>query len=340
MAIPGQEDQEGGEQWDALSAMNQFPNPNKFLLRNIFGTQNLGWSSGLGAAPFSYNFSTATVPATNFGIPWVPGPQMGWSPTNLSIINFNGGFGDNPINGTNGTNGTNGSGGAVSVRYYTSSGDVTVNPCNEIYFDFPATYVFDDGNGTVTVQSPSGSVGTLTATAPLTGGGNMASNRTVGLSYDSTDSFQLSAGTTLQLKTITVTAPSDAGAVTAITTDNFGRVTSYTRQFHGVYKITSSTFVSPGHWEYAMIEQSTLGGTWPFFQSGSNTITAYNLLETANTSSTAYGLPAVGTAAPIELTSQEDYKVYPVPTNMMVEVWKWGSKYFFSAPNKIDGVCP
>jgi hypothetical protein len=341
MGLPGENNQEGGPYPDAINRSDQFPNPNKFLLRNIFGTQNVGWSNESGASPFSFNFENPIVPTTNFGIPWVPGPQMGWNPTNISVINFNGGFGENGMSGNNGANGTNGSGGAVAVRYYTSGGDVTVDPTDEIYFDFPDGYVFDDGNGTVTVQSPSGgSVGTLTANVPLTGGGNMASNQSVGLSYDSTDSFQLSAGTTLQLKTITVTAPSDAGAVTAITTDNFGRVTSYTRQFHGVYKITGSTFVSPGHWEYAMIEQTSLSGTWPFFQSGSNTITAYNLLETANTSSVAYGLPSVGTAAPIELTSQEDYKMYPVPNDMMVEVWKWGSRYFFSAPNKIDGACP
>ena len=341
MSLPGQENQEGGPHPDAINRANQFPNPNGFLLRNVFGTQNVGWSNESGASPFSFNFGVPTVPATNFGLPWVPGPQMGWSPTNLSVINFGGGFGSDPINGTNGTNGTNGSGGAVSVRYYTSGGDVTVDPCDEIYFDFPDGYVFDDSNGTVTVQSPSGgSVGTLTADLPLNGGGNMASNRSVGLNYDSTDSFQLSAGTTLQLKTVTVTAPTDAGAVTAITTDNFGRVTAYTRQLHGIYKITSSTFVSPGHWEYTVLEQTSLGGTWPFFQSGSTSLTAYNLLETANTNSSAYGLAAVGTAAPIELTSQDDYKMYPVPNDMMVEVWKWGTRYFFSAPNKIDGACP
>ena len=314
MSLPGHQNQEGVHDVDALGLLNQFPNPNKFLLRNIFGTQNVGWSNESGPSPFSFNFGVPTVPATNFGLPWVPGPQMGWSPTNLSVINFGGGFGTDPINGTNGATGTNGSGGAVAVRYYTSGGDVTVDPCDEIYFDFPDTYVFDDGNGTVTVQSPSGSVGTLTANVPLIGGGNMASNQSVGLT--------------------------DAGAVTAITTDNFGRVTAYTRQLHGIYKITGSTFVSPGHWEYTVLEQTSLGGTWPFFQSGSTSLTAYNLLETANTSSLAYGLPSVGTAAPIELTSQEDYKMYPVPNDMMVEVWKWGTRYFFSAPNKIDGACP
>lgn len=264
---------------------------------------------------------------------------MGWNPTNISIVNSGGGFGDNPLIGNNGANGTNGSGGTMAVSYYTSGGDVTVDPSSEIYFDFPDGFVTDDGNGKVTVTSPSGSVGTLTATVPLTGGGNMSSNRTVGLSYDSTDSFQLSAGTTLQLKSITVTAPADAGAVTAITTDNFGRVTAYTRQFHGVYKITASTFVSPGHWEYDMIEQGT-SASWPFFSNATNTITAYNFLETANTNTLAYGLAAVGTAAPIELTAQDDYKMYPVPTGLIIEVWKWGTKYFFSAPNKIDGACP
>lgn len=336
MPIPGQEGQEGGQQWDALSAMNQFPNPNGFLLRNIFGTQNLGWSSGLGTAPFSYNFSLPSIPATNPLIPWVPGPQMGWNPSNVSF-NFGGGFGDNPINGSNGTNGTNGSGGpAVKVSYYTDAGIVTVDPCEELYFEFADGGVVDDGAGKVTVYSPGGGGGDVDGIIPIT----VTGSNNVGLSYDSTDSFQLNGANELQLKTIIVTQPTDAGVVTGISFDSYGRTLSFTKQAVAVYRIASSAYQGNGYWLYTLVEQTYLSGGFPFFQNGSATITAYNFLETCNTSSSVYGYYNASTgSAPVTLTDYTNYVMRPVPNDLRVHVWKFGSRYFFSAPNPITGTC-
>ena len=338
MPIPGQDK-------DITDNEGNYPNtPNQWLLRNLFGGTQVGWSSG-GSSPTSFNIAYPTVPSTSFLIPWIPGPPVGgFNPTNIFIGGGNGGNTE-VFNGTNGTNGTNGGGSdPISCRFYDiSSNEVTVDPVSQIFFNFPDGEVTDAGNGVVEVTySTGGSTGSLTATLPVvvTPPGSMSSNKLLSLNYDSTDSFVLAGGSSLQLKAITVTPPTDLGAVNDITVDGFGRVTAYTRQLHGIYKITGSTFVSPGHWEYNVLEQTSVGSTWPFFGSGSTTLVAYNLLETANTSSVAYGLPATGTAAPIVLTNQGDYKMYPVPNNLMVEVWKWGTKYFFSAPNVIDGACP
>lgn len=334
MPIPGQEGQEGGPQSDALSLMNQFPNPNGFLLRNIFGEQSLGWSSGIGTAPFSYNFSLPTIPAVNPLLPWVPGPQMGWSPSNISF-NFGGGFGSNPENGSNGTNGTNGSGGpAVKVSYYTDAGDVTVDPCEELYFQFDDGEVVDDGAGKVTVYRPGGGAGGVDGIVPITVSGN-----DVALSYDNIDSFQLNGANELQLKNIIVTQPTDVGVVTAISTDDYGRIVSFTRQAVAVYKITNSTYQGNGYWTYTMIEQTSLSGGFPFFNNGSAVITGYNFLETCNTSGSVYGYNASTGSAPVTLTDYTNYVMRPVPTGLVVHVWKFGSRYFFSAPNPITGTC-
>ena len=338
MPIPGQEDQEGGQQWDALSAMNQFPNPNGFLLRNIFGTQNLGWSSGLGAAPFSYNFSVPSIPATNPLIPWVPGPQMGWNPGNISF-NFGGGFGDNPINGSNGTNGTNGSNGTTTtVSYYTDSGVVTVNPCEELYFEFADGEVVDNGAGKVTVYRPGGGGGgDVDGIIPIT----VTGSNNVGLNYDNVDSFEINGLDQLQLKLMPVIPPTNIGVVTNIDVDDYGRVTGFDRQAVAVYRIISSAYQGNGYWAYTLRQQlTTLGGSFPFFQDGSFQITAYNFLETANSAGLAYGYNASGGSAPIALTDYADYVMRPVPSNLKVHVWKFDNQYFFSAPNPITGTCP
>lgn len=337
MPIPGQDK-------DITDNEGNYPNtPNQWLLRNLFGGTQVGWSSG-GSSPTSFNIAYPTVPSTNFLIPWIPGPPVGgFNPTNIFIGGGTGGNGE-VFNNSNTTNTNGGGSDPISCKFYDgSSNEVIVDPVSQIFFNFPAGEVTDAGDGVVEVTyNTGGSTGSLSATLPVvvTPGGSMGNNQVASLNYDSTDSFVLSGGSSLQLKTITVTLPTDLGAVNDITVDGFGRVTAYTRQLHGIYKITGSTFVSPGHWEYNVLEQTSVGSTWPFFGSGSTTLLAYNLLETANTSSSAYGLDATGTAAPIDLVDHGDYKMYPAPNNLMVELWKWGNKYFFSAPNVIDGVCP
>ena len=338
MGLPGENNQEGGPYPDAINRSDQFPNPNKFLLRNIFGTQNVGWSNESGASPFSFNFETPIIPATNPLLPWVPGPQMGWSPTNISF-NFGGGFGENPISGSNGTNGTNGSGGTTMiVSYFTDSGVVTVDPCEELYFEFADGEVVDDGAGKVTVFRPGGGGGGgVDGIIPIT----VTGSNDVGLNYDDLDSFEINGLNELQLKLVTVTTPTDAGVVTNIDVDDFGRVTGFERQAVGVYRILSSAYQGNGFWSYILRQQlPTLGGAFPFFQDGSVQITAFNFLETANASGLAYGYVTSDATSPIVLNDYPDYVMRPVPNNLKVHVWKFDNRFFFSAPNPITGVCP
>jgi hypothetical protein len=81
MPIPGQDK-------DITDNEGNYPNtPNQWLLRNLFGGTQMGWSAG-GASPVSYNIAYPTVPSTSFLIPWVPGPAPGgFQPTNIFIGN-------------------------------------------------------------------------------------------------------------------------------------------------------------------------------------------------------------------------------------------------------------
>jgi hypothetical protein len=342
MPIPGQDK-------DITDNEGNYPNtPNQWLLRNLFGGMQIGWSAG-GASPTSFNIAYPTVPSTSFLIPWVPGPAPGgFQPTNIFIGNGTSGTTET-FNGNNGTNGSNGSADPISCRFYdSSSNEVIVEPVTQIFFNFPDGEVTDQGGGVVQVEynTTGGAAGNLTATLPVvvTPPGSMTSNKLLSLNYDSTDSFALSGGSTLALKTITVTAPADAGAVTGITVDGYGRTTAYARQFHGVYKITASTRTAGyRYWFYTMLEQVSNPSAWPFFSDGTNQVYGLNFYETCNTGSQVYGNDAssAGTAnVPIPLDDFTGFTVGPAPTGLIVEVWKWGTHYYFSAPNVIDGACP
>ena len=148
MGLPGIDDQGEG---------SDYPNPNQFGLRNIFGNQNIGWSSSMGTSPLSFNYAMPTVPGFSSFIPWAPMQPYGNSSMPVSVSATNGSNGENGINGTNGING---SGGNMVVSYYTAAVDqVTVNPCTEIYFQFADGDVSDDGNGKVTVTYSNGGGG-------------------------------------------------------------------------------------------------------------------------------------------------------------------------------------
>lgn len=338
MPIPGQYK-------DITDNEGNYPNtPNQWLLRNLFGGTQVGWSSG-GSSPTSFNIAYPTVPSTSFLVPWIPGPPVGgFNPTNIFI---GGGTGGNTevFNGTNGTNGTNGGGSdPISCRFYDiSSNEVTVDPVSQIFFNFPDGEVTDAGNGVVEVTySTGGATGSLTATLPVvvTPPGSMSSNKLLSLNYDSTDSFVLAGGSSLQLKVITVTPPTDVGLVSDVTVDGFGRVTAFTRQAVGVYKITGAAIqAANGYWEYTAALQKTKA-TWPFFENDTGTVTCYNFLETANTSTLTYGEPSTVDGSQMDLNDYDDFKVNAVPTGVIVQVFKWGTKYWFTANNPISGTCP
>ena len=338
MPIPGQDK-------DITDNEGNYPNtPNQWLLRNIFGGTQMGWSAG-GSSPVSFNLAYPTVPSTSFLIPWVPGPAPGgFQPTNIFIGNGTSGTTET-FNGTNGTNGTGGgSADPVSCRFYDgSSTEIIVDPVTQIFFNFPPGEVTDVGGGVVEVTYSTGaSSGNLSVTVPIavTPGGSMSNNQTVSLNYDSTDSFALLGGTSLQLKAITVTPPTDVGLVSGMTVDGFGRVTAYARQAVGVYKITGSTIqAGGGYWEYSAALQKTKA-TWPFFENDTGTVTCYNFLETANTSTLTYGEPSTVDGSQMDLSDYDDFKVNAVPTGVIVQVFKWGTKYWFTANNPISGDCP
>ena len=82
------------------------------------------------------------------------------------------------------------------------------------------------------------------------------------------------------------------------------------------------------------------------WQNGSatgTTVTAYNTLERANTSTLAYGYTV--SAADGQSIPGTVYKVQPVPTGSFVVMEDTdafslaGTDYWFSAPNRIDGTC-
>ena len=343
MPIPGQDK-------DITDNEGNYPNtPNQWLLRNLFGGTQVGWSSG-GSSPTSFNIAYPTVPSTNFLIPWIPGPPVGgFNPTNIFIGGGTGGNGE-VFNNSNTTNTNGGGSDPISCKFYDgSSNEIIVDPVSQIFFNFPPGEVTDAGDGVVEVTyNTGGSTGSLSATLPVvvTPGGSMGNNQVASLNYDSTNSFVLSGGSTLQLKVVTVTPPTDVGLVSDVTVDGFGRVTAFTRQAVGVYKITGATFVSASgfqYWSYTANLQKTKA-TWPFFENDTGSVTCYNFLETANTTTLTYGLASTvdppSTPTQMDLNIYDNYKVNAVPTGLIVQVFKWGTKYWFSAPDTISGVCP
>ena len=343
MPLPGQDK-------DITDNEGNYPNtPNQWLLRNLFGGMQLGWSTG-GSNPTSFNYSYPTVPSTNFLVPWIPGPPVGgYMPTNI-FIGTGTSAGTEVYNGSNGFNGLNNGADPISCKFYnSSSAEVVVEPVTQIFFNFPSGEVTDAGGGVVVVtyNTSGGAAGILSATAPIVVAppGSMASNKALSLNYDSTDSFALASGSTLALKPITVTPPTDLGVVTGITVDGYGRTTAFTRQFVGVYKITGSLRnTGKRFWTYTMVEQVDDTSAFPWFQNGTVTLYAYNFYETCNAATTkVYGLNASDASTfnvPIVLDDFTGFTVGPAPTGLIVEVWKWNSHYYFSAPNVIDGACP
>jgi hypothetical protein len=88
-------------------------------------------------------------------------------------------------------------------------------------------------------------------------------------------------------------------------------------------------------WDYTVYNADFNGSGWDI---SSPSVTAYNLLEYQNTGTTAYGISVTGDQG-ITLTGFTGFAIMPVPNGTIVELSYKGGKYFFSAPNPIDGIC-
>jgi len=402
---------------------NGFPNPILWGQRNIAGTQDLFNQEGDGAYPYGFFFQPPGVPAQpNPLLPWSGLPPAGqFVPFQMPVmsmfppVNFHVNQGMPFAPGQ--------AGGSISVTYDDGTSLVTIDNVTELDFgSWTPGFVLEDpaGSGIIKVYPPTGTgttgnltvnTGSTAGTGPLLiagGSGNSFSgNITIGLNYDTTDSFNSSsgnlklknitttstvagtdeliselttdsyarltaykkinvdttdsfeptAGGTLELQAISVT-PTDAAIPamtlpTDITIDNRGRVTAETTRSIGLFKITKADRVdNEVFWTYTLKRlydsDPTVAPitTFPFTEGRGSTYTGYNGLEVGNDLSFVYGLD-VGSASgtgDITLTGTYDGFVFgSVPIGTVVLAIKEGNvnaKWWFTAPNAVTGVCP
>lgn len=402
---------------------NGFPNPILWGQRNIAGTQDLFNQEGDGAYPYGFFFQPPGVPAQPSPLlPWSGLPPAGqFVPFQMPVmsmfppVNFHVNQGMPFAPGQ--------AGGSISVTYDDGTSLVTIDNVTELDFgSWASGLVYENpaGSGVITIDPPTGTgttgnltvnTGSTAGTGPLLiagGSGNSFSgNITIGLNYDTTDSFNSSsgnlklknitttstvagtdeliselttdsyarltaykkinvdttdsfeptAGGTLELQAISVT-PTDAAIPamtlpTDITIDNRGRVTAETTRSIGLFKITKADRVDGQvFWTYTLKRLYDSDATvapitsFPFTEGRGTTYTAYNGLEVANTSSLVYDLDvgsASGTGG-IALTGTYDGFFYnSVPVGTVVLAIKEGNvnpQWWFTAPNSITGACP
>ena len=225
---------------------NSFPNPILWNQRNIAGTQDLFDQEGDGAYPYGFFFQPPGVPAApNPLIPWSGLPPAGgftpFTPFMLPATYYiTPSFPTNQ--GNPGGYGLDGGGGGVSVIYDDGTTLVTVDDVTTLDFgSWTPGFVYENpvGSGIIVIDPPTGTgtTGNLTVntgdtagTGPLVlvSGSSFGGNITLGLNYDTTDSFNNATGD-LRLKSITTTS-SVLGTdelISQVTTDGFGRFTDY-----------------------------------------------------------------------------------------------------------------
>ena len=221
---------------------NGFPNPILWAQRNIAGTQDLFNQEGDGAYPYGFFFQPPGVPAQ-------PNPLISWSglPPAGQFIPFQfpvmGMFPPVNFHVNQGMPfGLGQAGGNISVTYDDGTTLVTIDNVTELDFGaWTPGFVYENppGSGIITIDPPTGTgtTGNLTVntgdtagTGPLVlvSGSSFGGNITLGLNYDTTDSFNPSSGD-LKLKTITTAVTTDGTdeLVAGVTTDSFGRFTNY-----------------------------------------------------------------------------------------------------------------
>jgi hypothetical protein len=314
-------------------------------------------------------------------------------------------------------------GGNISVTYDDGTSLVTIDNVTELDFgSWTPGFVLEDpaGSGIIKVYPPTGTgttgnltvnTGSTAGTGPLLiagGSGNSFSgNITIGLNYDTTDSFNSSSGN-LKLKNITTTStvagtdeliselttdsyarltaykkinvdttdsfePTAGGTLelqaisvtptaaaipattlaTDITIDNKGRVTAETTRDIGLFIITKADRISGNtFWTYTLkrlYDSDAVGGSipaFPFTEGRGSSFTAYNGLEVGNTASIVYGLDVGSTSGTgaITLTGTYDgfsYDAVPIGTVVMcIKEGNVNAQWWFTAPNQIYGACP
>ena len=171
----------------------------------------------------------------------------------------------------------------------------------------PANLVGFGGGGSIGPQGPTGSQGST---------GVLGSIFVNGVEYVNVESLKF-----FYSDSITHSSSDNILSITFGT--EFGSI-SGNEQTSGIAK-----------WDYTVYNTTFDGSEWI---TSSPSITAYNLLEIQNTSTSAYGISVTGDQG-LTLSGFTGFAVMPVPNGTIVELSYRGGKYFFSAPNIINGSC-
>jgi hypothetical protein len=171
----------------------------------------------------------------------------------------------------------------------------------------PANLVGFGGGGSIGPQGPTGSQGST---------GVLGSIFVNGVEYVNVESLKF-------FYSDSITHSSSDNILSITFGPEFGSI-SGNEQTSGIAK-----------WDYTVYNTTFDGSEWI---TSSPSITAYNLLEIQNTSTSAYGISVTGDQG-LTLSGFTGFAVMPVPNGTIVELSYRGGKYFFSAPNIINGSC-
>ena len=252
------------------------------------------------------------------------------------------------------TGDTAGTGPLVLVSGSSFSGNITIG------LNYDTTDSFNSSSGDLKLKN-------ITTTSTVAGTDELISELTTDsyarltaykkINVDTTDSFEPTAGGTLELQAISVTPTAAAIPATTlatdITIDNKGRVTAETTRDIGLFIITKADRISGNtFWTYTLkrlYDSDAVGGSipaFPFTEGRGSSFTAYNGLEVGNTASIVYGLDVGSTSGTgaITLTGTYDgfsYDAVPIGTVVMcIKEGNVNAQWWFTAPNQIYGACP
>jgi hypothetical protein len=262
---------------------NGLPNPTLWKQRNIAGTQDLLNQEGDGVYPYGFFFQPPGIPASTQLIPWSGLPPAGgfipYTPFMLPVTYF-----VSPSFVTNwgnpGAYGTDAGGGGIAVTLDDGVSVVTVDNVGELDFSsWTPGLVYENpaGSGVVKIDPPTGTgttgnltvnsgdtPGTGTGPLVLVSGSSFSGNITIGIDYDTVNSFD-SSSSQLQLKSITTTATVDGTdeLVAGITTDGFGRITDFKKIAVDVVTSFEPTLTPNNELELKAITYSTAAAAIP-----------------------------------------------------------------------------
>ena len=190
----------------------------------------------------------------------------------------------------------------------------------------------------LTVPSLEGSTFNFTSTFTLPSNGELPTIPPFTSSTGGTAAAALTVGGFTGIDTITVSGSLTATSTGAASVDIFGATGGGGGSTTLVYgKVTASSIITAGTARWSYTVTTYLAGV------AGASVTAYNLLEKENTTTSAYGY--VVTSGTLRIAST-NYYVRPVPDtpNTWVQMELTNnvdgvSKYWFSAPNIISGTC-